>query len=102
MRDTNGETGVWAYPMRPDVRRINSGGDVLYIYEDLCSIETITTGLNYWLGKTKEEINACGMIGRTHALKYFSLDKMVNSIKDGLMSAINSHTKEKQNKLVKI
>ena len=102
MRDDNGEIGAWAYPMKPDVRRINSGGDVLYIYEDLCSIETITTGLNYWINKTKDEINMCGTIGRNYALKYFSLDKMVTSIRDGLMTAMDLHTKETKNKLVKI
>lgn len=94
--------GEWAYAIQPDVRRMNGNADVLYIYEDLCSINSIVSGLNYWFGKSKEELLNAGRLGRENAIKKFNSVDMINSIKHGITSAIESHDQHSMSKIVKL
>jgi hypothetical protein len=94
--------GDWAYAIQPDVRRMNGNDSVLYIYEDLCNADSIVSGLNYWFGKSKEERLTAGSLGRKHAIKHFNSVDMIDSIKHGITTAIESHTQHSMSKIVKL
>ena len=98
----NQSPGEWAYPIKPTTRRLNSGGDVIYIYEDICNINSVVDALQHWYDKTKEERCSCGKVGKEFAVNNMSLDKMVNSIKQGLQDTINNHVKSNGVKIVKL
>lgn len=98
----NNIKGEWAFPITPTIRRLNSGGTVPYIYDDICCVPSICEGLNYWLSKSKEKREQCGLSGRKFAETNLSLSKMVSSISENVLSTINSHTPVKIKKIAKI
>jgi glycosyltransferase involved in cell wall biosynthesis len=98
----NGETFEWAYPIKPDIRRLNSGGSVPYIYDDICSVESVIGGLEYWYTKTAQERGRCGLLGRNYAINHFDLKIMTTGIGLGLQKTINEFTSIKSKQVIKV
>ena len=98
----DGNLGMWAYAIKPSVRRLNSGGDVPYIYDDICDIPSICTGLEHWFKKTKQDREICGLSGRIFAETKLGLNMMVNKLADNILSTVNTHINHETRKLIKL
>lgn len=98
----DGNLGMWAYAIKPSVRRLNSGGDVPYIYDDICDIPSICTGLEHWFKKAKQDREVCGLSGRNFAETKLGLNMMVNKLADNILSTVNTHIHHETRKLIKL
>lgn len=102
MYDSEGKLGDWAYAITPDIRRLNSGGNVPYIYDDLCSVNSVVKAFEYWYNKSQQERERCGELGQSNAIKNFSIDKMISEIGVGLSNTIEKFKPVKAKKVIKV
>ena len=102
MFHSDGSRGEWAYPITPDIRRLASGGNVPYIYDDLCSTTSVVEALEFWHGKTSEERTECGLLGRANAVKNFGIENMIGGISSGLTNAIKNFKPIQAKKVIKV
>ena len=101
MYDDN-KKGDWAFPIKPHIRRLNSGGNVPFIYDDICDVFSVCEALQYWIDKSKTQRNDCGRRGRVFAENKLSLNKMVDLISENITTTINTFSSIKSKRLVKI
>lgn len=98
----NDKLGEWAYAIKPTTRVLNSSNLVPYIYDDICSSESIETGMSYWYNKTKDERDKCGLDGRKFAVANFSSTLMTNKFKEKIKFVIDNFKPVDANKIIKI
>jgi glycosyltransferase involved in cell wall biosynthesis len=102
MHYEDGSIGEWAYSVEPVIRRLNSGGSVPYIYDDICSVNDVVVGLSHWLNMPKETRTEYGELGRIYANENFSLQSMIESISSNITRTITNHKVNNQLKIVKL
>ena len=98
----NERVGSWAFAINPDIRTLNSSNTVPYIYDDICSSDSIKEGLLHWYNKSKDEISKCGFEGRQFAVKNFSSNLMTSKLKDKIQSVIHNFKPINSKTIIKI
>jgi glycosyltransferase involved in cell wall biosynthesis len=87
-----GYEGKWAYTIKPSIKNTLGSQTVPYIYEDICSRQSVVDGFNYWYTTPPEERRHRGLLGRAHGKTNFSLDIMTNSFINGIDTTLEKFT----------
>jgi hypothetical protein len=91
-------TGRWVFPIYPSSRNLSGSPLTPYIFEDYVDYRDVSTGLNYWYTKTKEERKKLGMEGRKWMIESAKMtnEDMCSSIIDNMDNLLNTWTPRKK------
>jgi glycosyltransferase involved in cell wall biosynthesis len=91
LSDQIDDHNTWGIGLEPDHRHLTGDGDTNYLYEDYLSPDTLATAMMQ-MYKNKDNLNDMGKLGRAYVEENFSVTKMVDGIRNGILSSIENFT----------
>ena len=91
LSDQIDDHNTWGIGLEPDHRHLTGDGDTNYLYEDYLSPDTLATAMMQ-MYKNKDNLNDMGKLGRAYVEENFSVTKLVDGIRNGILSSIENFT----------
>ena len=90
LKDQIDNDNTWGIGLNPTIRKMSGDSNTPFLYEDFVDSDSLCDAMLTMTNKSDDEISKMGSIGREYVSSNFSLNNMINGIKQGITKTLSN------------